>query len=114
MTQEANTLMFPTATKADVTRENSIFQLAQSYRLIDTLTEIIDADGEVDPQHASAVISALSQQLEEMSTIIAVQNEITVAEYEQGVHALHHFYEDQIRAMAEELLAQAQAGQAQG
>lgn len=114
MTQEATTLMFPTATKADVTRENAIFQIAQSYRLIDTLAETVEAEGELDMQHAPAIISALSQQLEEMSTIVAVQNEITVAEYEGGVHALLHFYEDQIRAMAEELLAQAQAAQAQG
>jgi hypothetical protein len=111
MTQEATSLMFPTATKADVTRDNVVFQIAQSYRLIDSLAEILQAEGQVDPEHVSAVIGAFSQQLDEMSTIVAVQNEITVGEYEGGVHALHHFYEDQIRAMAEELLAQAQAGQ---
>lgn len=111
MTQETNALLFPTATPADVTRENVQMQIAQSYRLIDTLAEILNKEGAVDPQHVMAVISAFSQQLEEMATIVAIQNSVTVAEYEAGVHALHHFYEEQIRAMAEELVAQAKAAQ---
>ena len=110
MTQET-TLMYPEATKEQLTRDNIVFQLAQAYRLIDSLAEIIEVEGAVDPQHVSAVVGAFSQQLEEMSTIIAVQNDITIAEYESGVHALHHFYEHQIRALAEEMLAEAQAGQ---
>lgn len=110
MTQETNTLMFPQLTKESIERENVVFQLAQSYRLIDSLAEIIEAEGQVDPQHVSAVIFAFSQQLEEMSTIVAVQNEVTTEEYESGMHTLQHFYEHQLRAMAEELVAQAKAG----
>jgi hypothetical protein len=107
MTQETNGLMFPTATPADVTREGVKLQIAQSYRLIDTLDEIVKQEGSVDPAHTEAVISALSQQLEEMATIVAIQNSITTAEYEEGVHSLHHFYEEQLMAMAQELVAQA-------
>lgn len=103
LTPQPTDLMYPTAEPDTIDRNNMVLQLAQAFRLIDATYEILNNEGGIDPSHATAVVSALAQQMEELAAVISIQNSVTVGEYQTGCAQLEDFYKEEMAKVLAQL-----------